>query len=231
VREDIVDAGRIMREARRRAGLTQTEVARRAGVPQATVARIENRLRTPRVDTLDRLLATCGAALILTRRLGLDIEREPIRRLLRLSPRYRISGKTARLVWLFAARRLRFVVIGEVAERLQGSPVEPEILSLCVEPEYLNRRRLGVALRTLKMYRLRYGDLRWRWTPPPPIRSYEELRRGAVKVRIARHAVAVACLDDLIRMRLAGRSREHNAAADLLGAVREEADRWALERP
>jgi hypothetical protein len=47
---------------------------------------------------------------------------------------------------------------------------------------------------------------------------------------IAQHAVAVASLDDLIRMRLAGRSPEQARAADLLGAVREEADRLALER-
>jgi transcriptional regulator with XRE-family HTH domain len=209
--------------------LTQTEVARRAGVPPATVSRIEGRVRIPRVDTLDGLLAACGAQLILTRRLGMEVDREPIRRLLALPPRYRISGKTARLLWVLAARRLRFVVLGEVAERLHGSPVDPDILSLCVEPEYLNRGRLQVALRTFKMYRLRYGTFRWRWTPPPPLRSYQDLRGGAVEVRIAGHAVAVAGLDDLIRMRLAGRSPEQASAADLLGAVREEADRLALE--
>lgn len=225
-----MDAGRIMGEARRRAGLTQTEVARRAGVPKATVSRIESRARIPRVDTLDRLLAACGAQLILTRRLGMDVDRGPIRRLLAVPPQQRVGTKTARLMWVLAARRLRFVVVGEVAERMHGSPVEPGALSLCVEPEYLNRKRLEAALRVFRMYRLRYGALRWRLTPPPPLHPFEELRRGAVEMRIAHHAVAVASIDDLIRIRLAGRSPPQVDAAHLLGAVRDEADSVALAR-
>jgi hypothetical protein len=126
---------------------------------------------------------------------------------------------------VMGARRLRFVVIGEVAERLHGSPVEPETLSLCAEPESLNRARLRVLLRTFKRYRLRYGTFRWRWTPPPPLRSYQDLSRAAVEVPIAHHPVTVASLDDLIRMRLAARTPEHAHAADVLAAVREEADR------
>lgn len=37
----------VVREARRRAGLTQAMLAERAGVPQSTVSRIESDARTP----------------------------------------------------------------------------------------------------------------------------------------------------------------------------------------
>ena len=40
-------------------GLTQRELAHRVGVPQPAIARIESGMVSPRVDTLDRLLAAC----------------------------------------------------------------------------------------------------------------------------------------------------------------------------
>lgn len=55
-----MDAAALLREARAGAGLTQRELANRAGVPQPAIARIESGGVSPRVDTLDRLLAECG---------------------------------------------------------------------------------------------------------------------------------------------------------------------------
>lgn len=55
--------GRWLRQARRRAGLTQRELAERTGVPQATIGRIEAGSVDPRVGTLDRLLRACGELL------------------------------------------------------------------------------------------------------------------------------------------------------------------------
>jgi transcriptional regulator with XRE-family HTH domain len=52
--------GSLLREARRRAGLTQRELARRAGTSQSVVARIEHDRTAPSVDTLSRLLAAAG---------------------------------------------------------------------------------------------------------------------------------------------------------------------------
>ena len=50
----------LVREARRRAGLTQRELAARAGTSQAAVARIERGRQTPSLETLQRLIRACG---------------------------------------------------------------------------------------------------------------------------------------------------------------------------
>ena len=84
-----------LRTARRHACLSQRDVAERAGVPQPTVARIESRAVSPRVDTLDRLLAVCGAGLTVERRPGAGIDRGQIRSLLRLPQSERLRLATA----------------------------------------------------------------------------------------------------------------------------------------
>lgn len=52
--------GYLIREARRRAGLTQSELARRVGTSQSLVARWENETVSPRYDTLVRAVRACG---------------------------------------------------------------------------------------------------------------------------------------------------------------------------
>jgi transcriptional regulator with XRE-family HTH domain len=88
-----VNAGPLLRQARREARLGQRELARRAGVPQPNVSRIESGLASPRFDTLDRLLRACGLELELAPRPGRDVDRSLIRERLRLSP-----GERARRV-------------------------------------------------------------------------------------------------------------------------------------
>lgn len=58
-----VDTSRCIREARRRAGLSQAELARRAGTSQATLSAYESGRKEPTVATFDRLLAAAGARL------------------------------------------------------------------------------------------------------------------------------------------------------------------------
>ncbi len=53
-------AGDAIREARRRAGLTQAELASRAGTTQSAVARVERGRTSPTLDYLTRLLEACG---------------------------------------------------------------------------------------------------------------------------------------------------------------------------
>lgn len=50
----------LVREARKRAKLTQTELGRRADVPQSTVARIESGARTPSTALVERLVRAAG---------------------------------------------------------------------------------------------------------------------------------------------------------------------------
>ncbi len=76
--------------ARRRAGLTQRELATAAGVSQPAIARVESGAVTPRVDTLQRLLAACGATLEVLPRLGDGVDRTSLRQMLRLSPLERL---------------------------------------------------------------------------------------------------------------------------------------------
>lgn len=83
-------AGRMLRDSRHRAKLTQRELAAKAGIPQETIARIERGRADPRVNTLDRLLAACEFGLEVMPRLGIGIDRTQIQALLRLSPSERL---------------------------------------------------------------------------------------------------------------------------------------------
>jgi transcriptional regulator with XRE-family HTH domain len=50
----------LLKEARKRSGLSQRELARRAKTSQSVIARIENEKTSPTVATLNHLLATAG---------------------------------------------------------------------------------------------------------------------------------------------------------------------------
>ena len=84
-------AGRMVREARGRAGLTQRQLAAKAGIPQETIARIERGRADPRVKTLDRLLEACGYGLETMPRLGIGVDRTQIRALLEMTPSERLA--------------------------------------------------------------------------------------------------------------------------------------------
>jgi transcriptional regulator with XRE-family HTH domain len=96
-----MDAARMLGMARRRAGLSQRELARRAGVPQATISRIENRVVSPTVDTLEPLIRACGMELQIGERVSEGVDRTLIREALRRSPAERARYSVA------AARALR----------------------------------------------------------------------------------------------------------------------------
>ena len=88
-------AGRMLRDARHRAKLTQRQLAQKSGIPQETIARIERGRADPRVNTLDRLLAACEFGLESMPRLGIGIDRTQIQALLRLSPTERLEVAVA----------------------------------------------------------------------------------------------------------------------------------------
>ena len=83
-------AGRMVRYARRRAGLTQRQLSAKAGIPQESIARIERGRVDPRVGTLDRLLEACEYGLEAMPRLGIGIDRPQIRERLDLTPTQRL---------------------------------------------------------------------------------------------------------------------------------------------
>ena len=99
----------LLREARRRAGLSQRALAARAGTVQSVIARIEAGLTDPSSTTLNRLLAAAGFEL----RADLDVAAVPdshmladVERILSLSPEERLEevARVARFEW--SARRV-----------------------------------------------------------------------------------------------------------------------------
>src|SRR6185312_14519962 len=85
-----MDPGSTLREARRRAGLSQRALAALVHVPQPSIARIESGAVMPRVDTLDRLLAACGLRLGVSAAGDGGIDPSTIDAMLRLSPTDRL---------------------------------------------------------------------------------------------------------------------------------------------
>src|SRR5947209_20619144 len=59
-----VIGGELVREARKRAALTQVELADRAGTTQSAVARLESGRTSPSLEQVERLLRLCGFQLL-----------------------------------------------------------------------------------------------------------------------------------------------------------------------
>lgn len=86
-------AGELLREARRRHGLSQTRLARRAGTSQAAISRIERGLVSPTIETLAALVAQAGDELVLdAREFDWGHDRSLLQTNLALSPRERIAN-------------------------------------------------------------------------------------------------------------------------------------------
>jgi transcriptional regulator with XRE-family HTH domain len=88
--------GKLLAEARRRAGLTQADLAKRLAISQAAVAQLERADSNPRLATLDRALRAVGFELVVTtrpRKSGVDDSL--IRQQLELEPAERVRGLEA----------------------------------------------------------------------------------------------------------------------------------------
>lgn len=98
-----MNAARVVRYARRRAGLSQRALAEKASVPQSTIGRIESGATDPRASTLDRLLAACGFDLEVEPRLGIGVDRSQLDEMLKRTPTERImfAGRSARAMEAF----------------------------------------------------------------------------------------------------------------------------------
>jgi transcriptional regulator with XRE-family HTH domain len=85
--------GRLLADARRRAGLTQADLARQLAISQAAVAQLEQPESNPRLATLDRALRAAGAELVIsTRARRPSVDESLIRQQLALTPSQRLLG-------------------------------------------------------------------------------------------------------------------------------------------
>ena len=96
----MTEAARLLRYARRRAGLTQRALAAKVGVPQSYVARVETSRIDPSVSSLSRLLRGCETTLEAMPGSGEGVDRTLIRSALELVPaeRVRYTASAARAV-------------------------------------------------------------------------------------------------------------------------------------
>jgi transcriptional regulator with XRE-family HTH domain len=86
----LMQAARMLRHARRRAGMSQRDLARVTGIAQPAIARIERGVVSPSVETLDRLLAGAGTTLEVAPRIGVGVDRSLIAVMLRRTPEERL---------------------------------------------------------------------------------------------------------------------------------------------
>jgi transcriptional regulator with XRE-family HTH domain len=81
----------LVREARRRAGLSQRALAERAGTTQSAIARLENGGATPSFDTVRRLVRHCDLDVEVALLPRDDSDLAQARRLSQLTPAERLD--------------------------------------------------------------------------------------------------------------------------------------------
>ena len=88
--------GKLLADARQRAGVTQAELAKRLTISQAAVAQLERADSNPRLATLDRALRAVGVELLVTTRPRRPtVDEGLIRQQLELAPTERLRGLEA----------------------------------------------------------------------------------------------------------------------------------------
>ena len=152
------------------------------------------------------------------------------------------------VIRLLGRHKLRYVLIGGLAAVTHGAPLVTQDVDICYARERDDLDRLAAALgevhATLRgadpglpfrsdALTLRAGD-RFTFTTdigwiailgtPSGTGGYEDLARTADRFTLFGHAVLVASVDDLIRMKRAAGRPKDLLAAEELGALREELD-------
>jgi transcriptional regulator with XRE-family HTH domain len=94
-----------VREARRRAGLTQAALAARAGVPKSTVGRIESGARRPSVELVERLVRAAGLEVTISLSEPDPGSDSMFERTLRRSPAQRLADATRVARFVLRGRR------------------------------------------------------------------------------------------------------------------------------
>jgi len=95
----------VVREARRRAGLTQAQLAERAGVAKSTVGRIESRARVPSTEMVERLVRASGLEVTVSLSEADPGTDSMFERTLRRSPAERLADATRVARFVLRGRR------------------------------------------------------------------------------------------------------------------------------
>ncbi|MEN8184341.1 MAG: helix-turn-helix transcriptional regulator [Myxococcota bacterium] len=95
----------VVREARRRAGLTQAQLAERAGVPKSTVGRIESGARVPSTEMVERLVRAAGLEVSVSLSEADPGTDSMFERTLRRSPAERLADATRVARFVLRGRR------------------------------------------------------------------------------------------------------------------------------
>jgi transcriptional regulator with XRE-family HTH domain len=236
---------------RRRAGLSQEHLAERLGRPQSTIARWETGQQHPPLESVIEALRACNLELTvgiaryddsyeaqIARQLRLD----PAERVRRMTPTWATEGFDPIGTLAELAGQARFVVIGDVAGALHGSPVMLGARTLHVVPAETALRRIEQTARRLGAKSIAEGTSQTqRWTLPaggelhatslpPGTRGYRDLARDAETMQITPHtSVRVTSLLDLIRIAEASPDTGARASVPALWATLEMHRRQAAE--
>jgi transcriptional regulator with XRE-family HTH domain len=213
---DGVTGSDLVREARRRAGLSQADLAARVGTTQSAIARLERGRSSPSFRRVVELVEACG--LELRARIAAPAPSG------QSGPPW-VPDEVGSILAALEAAGVRAIVIGDVAEALHGVAVgDPATLTIVPEPAVRNLEALARALDGLHA-RLRtdVGSLpferdaatlasadRWRLVTtlgpldldrgPLGTEGYRDLARDAEPLDVAGSRVSVASLADVVRI-------------------------------
>lgn len=236
---------------RRRAGLSQEQLAARLGRQQSTIARWETGQQHPPFESVIEALHACGLELTvgiaryddsyqaqIARQLRLD----PAERVRRLTPAWATGGFDPLGALAALAGQARFVVIGDVAGALHGSPIMLGARTLHVVSAETALPRIEQVAKRLdaapipddaeqtRRWELPAGGELHATPLPAGTRGYRDLARDAETVQIAPSAsVKVASLLDLIRIAEASPDDRARASVPALWATLEMRRRQAQE--
>jgi transcriptional regulator with XRE-family HTH domain len=241
-------------QARRSAGLSQRELAARARVAQQEIGRYERGRVTPSLERLRSLIAACGLELTFGLARADTSYDEQIATALGLAPAARLeralrAADPPRVARAQPARtrvppspdvigvlraldraRVQYVLIGELAESLHGSPLLPVAGIVTIVPRAGQRERLSAVIDTTGGKPIASSAMEAIDAPagfaleahgtdlviepaPAGTSGYDDLRRDAVAIQLADDLhVTVASLVDLVRISEASEDRARVAA-------------------
>jgi transcriptional regulator with XRE-family HTH domain len=236
-------------QARRSAGLSQRELAARAGVAQQEIARYERGRVTPSLEKLRSLIAACGLELTVGLVRADHSYNEQIAVALKLSPAGRLERALRDAQPLRAARAqaggapgpervdvlgvlraleragVQYVLIGELAEVMHGSPLLPVTGTVTIVPRPGQRERISSAIAAAggqpmsssttpaieapASFALEaYGTELVVHPAPPGTQGHDDLRRDTVAIALDEDLeVTVGSLVDLVRIAEASEDR------------------------